>query len=259
MNSNLFTFKKWEFGVLGIYDFIVRSGTLSNYFDEVERSLSIPGDIVECGVYRGHSLISTALLLKKLGSNKRVWGYDSFSGFPPILHANDQPDMFDTLYQLGSISVDHYNDHKKSLLLSSLRGRGSSPSTISSSGSFSNTSIEELHSIIDYLELDNINLIQGEFSNMLSNPSNIPDSISLVLLDCDLYNSYKDCLNAFSKLLSNDGSIYLDEYYSLKFPGAKIAVDEFLLINDDFILSKYQGTIPGEFERWKLIKQRASI
>ena len=44
----------------------------------------IEGDIVEAGVYRGTSLISSALLLKKNKelNIKKIWGYDTFSGFP---------------------------------------------------------------------------------------------------------------------------------------------------------------------------------
>lgn len=254
MKSNAFTFSKWEFGTLGIYDFITRSGTLANYFNEVEKSVDLPGDIVECGVYRGHSLISTALLLKKLGSNKKVWGYDTFSGFPPILHDYDQPSMFNQLFKSGSISTSHYDAHIKSVYLSSLRGRGSSPTTISSSGSFANTSLDQIYSIINYFELDNIVLVKGEFSQIKSDPNNIPDNISLMLLDCDLYLSYKDCLDTFADLLCVHGSIYLDEYFSLKFPGAKIAVDEFVTLNKNFALFKYENLLKGEFERWKLLK-----
>lgn len=45
--------------------------------------------------------------------------------------------------------------------------------------------------------------------------------------------------------------IYLDEYYSLKFPGAKIAVDEYL-IDKKLKLLKYRGTRTGEFKRWHI-------
>jgi len=45
----------------------------------------------------------------------------------------------------------------------------------------------------------------------------------------------------------------LDEYYSLKYPGARIAVDEFLRGHPEFSLRR-NSTRPGEFERWFLTR-----
>jgi hypothetical protein len=39
----------------------------------------VPGDLVECGVYRGDSL----LYLATMAADKQVYGLDSFAGFPP--------------------------------------------------------------------------------------------------------------------------------------------------------------------------------
>ena len=46
------------------------------------------GDIVEAGVFRGTSLISSALLLKKNKqlNIKKIWGYDTFSDFQVTLN-----------------------------------------------------------------------------------------------------------------------------------------------------------------------------
>ena len=53
--------------------------------------------------------------------------------------------------------------------------------------------------------------------------------ISSANLDCDLYEGYKICLPIVYENLSKSGFIHLDEYFSFKYPGAKIACDEFLL------------------------------
>ena len=42
----------------------------------------IKGDILELGVFNGRSLLTMALLLKKIKSNKIIYGFDTFSGFP---------------------------------------------------------------------------------------------------------------------------------------------------------------------------------
>ena len=73
------------------------------------------------------------------------------------------------------------------------------------------------------------------------------------ILDCDLYESYHTSLNFIWPKLSDNGYIYLDEYYSLKFPGAMIATDE-------FFQTKRQKPIchmkeKGDFERWSVIKK----
>ena len=44
---------------------------------------SIPGDIVECGVWRGGSMMAVALTLLRLGEIRRLWLYDTFSGMTP--------------------------------------------------------------------------------------------------------------------------------------------------------------------------------
>ena len=44
----------------------------------------------------------------------------------------------------------------------------------------------------------------------------------------------------------------LDEYYSLKFPGAKIACDEFF--KENRIFPKFSKIRQGDFERWYVKK-----
>jgi O-methyltransferase len=43
----------------------------------------IPGDIVECGVWRGGSMMAAALTLNRLGAKRSLWLYDTFRGMPP--------------------------------------------------------------------------------------------------------------------------------------------------------------------------------
>ena len=44
---------------------------------------SISGDIVECGVWRGGSMMAVALTLLRLKDIRRLWLYDTFSGMTP--------------------------------------------------------------------------------------------------------------------------------------------------------------------------------
>lgn len=47
--------------------------------DHVE-GLEIPGDYVECGVYKGGT---AAVLAQRMRADRRIWLYDSFEGMPP--------------------------------------------------------------------------------------------------------------------------------------------------------------------------------
>src|SRR5262245_37986542 len=46
---------------------------------EYLNSLGVPGDFVECGVYKGGS---AAVLSRYLGLDRHLWLYDSFAGMP---------------------------------------------------------------------------------------------------------------------------------------------------------------------------------
>jgi hypothetical protein len=54
--------------------------------------------------------------------------------------------------------------------------------------------------------------------------------------------------------MSMGGLVYLDEYFSLKFPGGRIATDEFLAGRPEASLIKFHER-DGEFERWGVLKQ----
>ena len=73
------------------------------------------------------------------------------------------------------------------------------------------------------------------------------------LIDCDLYESYKYTLPKAWEHTITGGMIYLDEYYSLKFPGAKIAVDEFIKKKDINVEMKSTSFDP-DFPRGFIIK-----
>ena len=106
----------WEFNVLQIYNYKL-TGKLDGYFDFIRNNHDkIEGDICEIGVYRGFSIIATALLLKELGSSKKVWGFDSFSGFPAY-HENDSLDKFKDLYDNGVISENHFQNFQLNVQL----------------------------------------------------------------------------------------------------------------------------------------------
>ena len=244
----------WEFNVLGIYNYR-KGGPFDALFDFIRLNhAKVPGDIVEAGVYRGNSLIALGMLLKEVNSDKRVYGYDSFSGFPPVYDAHDDFIEFERMHDAGTINDAHINAVRRNLSWrAALKSQEVTTENISTSGNFSGTSLDFVRRKIDFVGLDNIELIDGPFSHTMRADVPKPSRIMAVLMDCDLYASHLDTFAFTWPRLSVGGMIYLDEYYSLKFPGARRATDSFL--SDKRARLEMSSRKPGDFERWYAIKE----
>lgn len=246
----------WEFNVLGIYNYLKpgRFQAICNFI--INNHEKIEGDIIEAGVYRGGSLIAIAMLLKSLGSDKKIYGYDSFSGFPPIENHNDDLSQFESLYADGKITKEHLiavRNNQEYLIKLSLEKNISTAMTVSTSKAFSDTSLSLIKNKIKIIGLDNVVLIDGPFSETMVKSSNMPEKVMAGIFDCDLYQSYLDAFNSVWPRLTCGGMIHLDEYYSLKFPGARIAVDEF--VSQKSARLEMVPRITGDFERWCVYKE----
>lgn len=228
------------------------------YQDFRENFAKRKGDIYEFGVYRGSSLIAFALLAKRLGSDKHFWGFDSFSGFPNY-SPEDELEKFSSengfeekllslhklLIKLKTIDIKVRNDNDA--LKNKLK-------TLGKSGLFEDTSYENLLKKIDVFELDNITLVPGDFKDTVPKHfENFRREIFSANIDCDLYEGYELCLPFIFNNLEKGGYIHLDEYYSLKYPGPKIATDKFLKNCPNASLQK-NLTRDGEFDRFFIRK-----
>ena len=250
----MFLKEDWEFNVSGIYNY-KKPGPLKHYFNFIKNNHNnIDGDIVEAGVYKGRSLLGVGLLLKELGSEKKVFGFDSYSGFPLIYHKNDDINRFKFLLKKGLITKVHYSKVQKNIEYRSFDLQGNMKSeNISLSGNFSQTSVKYLQKKIDYFKLKNIVLVDGPFEKTMINEKFPKLKVMAALIDCDLYNSYKVTLPFFWDKLVQKGYIFIDEYYSLKFPGARTATDEFFVGKvEKPQMHEYED---GDFERWYVTKQ----
>jgi len=239
--------EQWEFGAVGISN--PEISTLKRYFELIHTTNSILGDIAEFGVSRGSSIITTGLLLNDL-NQKTIYGFDTFSGFPGYSEFDDF-EMFNKLYGNKAITKNHFERVMKNKSYVLARGSDTDPKNISTSMDFSATSLEIVQNKIKYFALqDRIKLVVGDFTkNLHDKLSN--KTFSLVLIDSDLYESYEKILPMIWNKLAPGGYIYLDEYYSLKFPGPRIAVDSFVK-NQKSILVRLPDWL--DFERWALHK-----
>lgn len=165
--------------------------------DRVLRELpEIRGSIIECGVYRGATLLGMAHILAERGIRAKLYALDSFEGFP-------EPDRKDA-QEDGSLHPDVH------------------------AGFLGDTSYEDLLERIRLLGWDDrITVLKGFFENTLPQLGN--ERFSLAHLDCDLYTSYKTCLDFVYPRMLAGGVIVLDDYRlpANVYPGADRAVDEF--------------------------------
>lgn len=198
----------------------------------------LDGDIVECGVFKGTTIFPIAQLCVEQNIHKNIVGFDTFSGFPDgQIHKYDHPQYFKKLLEERLISNDHFEK---------ARDR---------TNNFCDTSHLTKNYFLDVGRVfkiaklyPNIELKKGIFTKTLPTYTN---SIAVLFLDCDLYQSYKDCLEMLYRCVSPKGTIIFDEYYSLKYPGACVAVNEFFTDKEGYF--EVYETDEG-FERWCFIK-----
>ena len=161
----------------------------------------VPGDLVECGVWRGGSMMAAATMLKKLGdTSRRLFLYDTFEGMPA--------------------PTDRDRTSRGKLARAVLDGE--KPGT----GNWCYATLEEVRAnlrSIGYPD-DKIVYVQGKVEETI--PAQIPDKIALLRLDTDWYESTRHELEHLYPRLSRHGVMIIDDYGHWQ--GARAAVDEFL-------------------------------
>lgn len=209
------------------------------------------GDIFEFGVYKGTSLLTAALILKELNSKKTIYGFDSFTGFPSLSKLDDlknftKKNYFDKKFYNQWLNFINFNKKFKKI-------KKLDPFLLGTSGDFSNLDHKNILDKISYLKLTNVKLIKGNFKKTLPKFfQNKKIKVSSCNIDCDLYDGYNLTLPLVYKNLTKNGYIFLDEYYSFKYPGAKIATQDFC---EKFnIKIKKHKARRTEFQRWYITK-----
>ena len=255
--------KNYEFDLLGIHNYKKKNSQLTDYFNLV-RDIEITKNnfIIEAGVFNGASLISTAHLLKKLNKDITVLGFDTWEGFPEDSYTKyDGEEGWNLLIKQNKIDTEFIKCKNRWMEIVSLKKGISTktlgPESISLSGKFTNTSMDLIYQKSKFLGLSNIKLLKGDILKTMSNenPYKIDSKnrlCKLALIDSDLYLSYKAALPFIWERLSPNCHIFLDEYFSYKFPGARIATDEFIetLNKNDYKLNKLSNS--GDLERYSL-------
>jgi hypothetical protein len=163
----------------------------------------IPGAIVECGVWRGGSMMFCALTLKALGhTNRRLYLFDTFAGMStPTGHdttvlGEDAGKLFARNQRDGYVDWCYSSQEEVRTNL----GRTGYP-------------------------MQNIEFVRGKVEDTL--PEKAPDRIGILRLDTDFYESTYHELTHLYPRLSVNGALILDDYGY--WHGAKKAVDQYFV------------------------------
>jgi hypothetical protein len=168
-------------------------------YEVFKLALPVKGSIVECGVFRGFGLMAWAKLsamLEPENLTRRIYGFDTFAGFPSI-GQNDQ-----------------------------------SPFTNAQRGDLSSDSYEELQQLISEYDRDRflghipkVTLVRGDICRAVpefaaAHPHLV---VSLLYLDADMYEPTKIALETFLPRMPKGAVIAFDELDNPAWPGETIA------------------------------------
>ena len=163
---------------------------------------NISGSIVECGVWRGGSMMAVAHTLKDMGIERELYLYDTYAGM-------NEPTKED-LNVKGKEASNIFESKKIS----------------ESSSDWCYCSLEEVKNNLysTGYNKNKIQFIEGKVEDTI--PKKIPDKIALLRLDTDWYKSTKHEMIHLFPLLEENGILILDDYGYWE--GAKQAVDEYI-------------------------------
>ncbi len=163
---------------------------------------NIPGDFVECGVWRGGCAMMAALTFQKFGDTRRnIYLYDTYEGMTQpsdkdVKHNGERPEK-----KWQTSQHDAHND-------------------------WCYSSLNEVKSNLARTKYPREQLIfvKGKVEETL--PETAPEQIAILRLDTDWYESTKHELIHLYPKLSSDGVLLLDDYGHWQ--GAKQATDEYI-------------------------------
>ena len=163
----------------------------------------IPGDMLECGVWRGGSMMLAAGTLMRFGDLSRTLHlFDTFEGHP-------KPGSVHDVDLWGTRAMDQWASQRKT----------------DETSDWARISIEEVRSnmALTGYPMEKVKLVKGMVEKTAA--PNVPQALSLLRLDTDWYASTKVGLEVFWPRLVRGGVLIVDDYGH--YQGQRKAVDEF--------------------------------
>jgi O-methyltransferase len=165
------------------------------------QKFNIPGDVLECGVWRGGSMHAVARTLDAAGDHSRnLYLFDTFEGMPPP----------------GENDVRMDGTTAESLLAA-----GTKDQSI-----WAYASLEDVQAGFEGVPYpsERVHYVQGKVEDTI--PAQAPESIGLLRLDTDWYESTRHELEHLYDRLVPGGVLIIDDYGWWQ--GSRQATEEFL-------------------------------
>jgi Macrocin-O-methyltransferase (TylF) len=165
------------------------------FYELFKLVLPLKGSVVECGIFRGFGVMAWAKLsamLEPENLTRRIYGFDTFEGFP-VVSSQDRNHIHDPA--IGELYADSYHELEQ-LICEFDRDR--------------------------FLgHISKVELIKGDMAETI--PSFLESHghllISLLYMDCDLYQPTKIALSHFLPRMSKGAVIAFDELDNPLWPG----------------------------------------
>ena len=175
---------------------ITRISKILSHYEIYKMIKEVPGEIVECGVFKGASLLRFAMFREIFGNpfSKKIIGFDTFGKFPETNFQDDKKARNKFIDSAGEDSI----------------------------------SKEQLFQILNQKNLNrHLNLIGGDIIKTVPEfvKTNPELKISLLNLDTDIYEPAVSILENLYPKITKGGILMLDDYGT--HPGETKAVDEY--------------------------------
>jgi len=178
---------------------------------------NVPGAILECGVFHGAQVaLMQRVLLHNGVRDREIYAYDTFNGMP-------EPGTEDVVTQVSEAVDSPSPGTPAKTIWETMRDAEGKGST------WVNASIQAVRSLLDSTgyPMERVHLIEGMVEDTL--PSHAPETIALMRLDTDFYQSTKHELVCLYPRLSPRGILMVDDYGA--FAGSRQATDEYFREN----------------------------
>jgi predicted O-methyltransferase YrrM len=147
------------------------------------------GHIIEFGTYRGGSAIFMALAAKKFLPGVKIWGLDSFSGFPEI-----------------DSSIDSHTRTQ-----------------------FVDTDVDEVRAYAAKCGLDNVEFVKGRIEDTACDVLKRAGRIALAHIDCDVYSTVKYSWEVVKDYMVPGGYAVFDDATASGCLGATEVIEDILI------------------------------
>ncbi len=170
-------------------------------YEIFKRVLNVKGSVVECGVFRGGSLMTWAHLsaiLEPVNLTRRIYGFDSFEGFPAVSPQDRGP--MSNHVKPGDLYANAYDELKE---------------------------LVEIYDSYRFLgHVDKVHLVKGDATRTIPEFIEMHPHlvVSLLFLDFDLYEPTKIALKYFVPRMPKGAILAFDELDNPLWPGETLAL-----------------------------------